>query len=430
MVIKDSLVTTRQVNTSPLTHISTNMKNLLHIIVSGLLLFLTLGVNTSFAQDKCGPGPHWIDKCSGGVDTMQTGALAAISLNPSSCDASVNLILQGPVTVRRQASTDIVVTDGCGSATVDGHNDVILTEIESMNLTCGSYTLIAGHSAAPELTASLGKIVELPGNGDLACSFFDVYFKLITPSGTFYNHDALRIQATIDRVPPIAIYEHLMVCIGLYDSPTGGTKRANLVSARHNTTPGALTCTSPAPTRILNAFQGVYAENSKSASISWQIPFERDNTFYLFERDNNIYIERSSDGIHFKKIGTVESGSANTTNYTFTDAYPLPLGYYRLQFISSGVLSYSQVIPVVSVTGRRLIISPNPSSGKIKLLLNNMQLSAVDVTVYDIYGHPVLSRRIAEGGQPEINISGLSTGTYLLQCRQNGVTYQTKLVKK
>ena len=207
---------------------------------------------------------------------------------------------------------------------------------------------------------------------------------------------------------------------------------ANLVQAEHESTPLTVqTVASQAPARILNPFQGVYAENSKSVSISWQIPSERDNGFYLLERDDNIYIERSRDGVNFKTIGTaVRSGNANTTNYTFTDPYPLPLGYYRLQFNSSGRLSHSQVITVVSVTGGRLFISPNPSSGKIKLLLNNMQLSAVDVTVYDSYGRLVLSRRIGEGGQPEINISGLSNGTYMVQCRQNGVIYQQKLVKK
>jgi hypothetical protein len=447
MVKKHSLVTSSQVITSPFTGISTNLKNLLRIIISGLLLFLTLGVNTSFGQcisprpfiAQCGPGHHWIDNCSGGVDTMQSRASAQVNFDPASCAQVPNpFTLCGPVKVVRQASKDTVVTNGCASARVDSHK-AIPTEIVSMVLTgVGSaygFTLIAGQSAATELRKSSGAIVEFNGNDSLACSFFDVFFKLVTPMGTLYNHEPLRVQATIDRVPPAAVYQHIfdsLFCVGLYDSPTGGTKRANLVKAEHEPTPITVqTVASQALTRILNPFQGVYAENSKSASISWQIPFEWDNIFYLFERDDNFYIERSRDGVQFKKIGAVvRSGNANTTNYTFTDPYPLPLGYYRLQFISNGGLSYSQVITVVSVTGGKLIISPNPSSGKIKLLLNNMQLSAVDVTVYDSYGRLVLSRRIGEGGQPEINISGLSNGTYLVQCRHNGVIYQQKLVKK
>src|SRR5215213_6941870 len=89
MVTKDTLVTSSQVITSPFTHISTNMKNLLNIIIPGLLLFLTLGVNTSFAQN-CGPGRHWVDNCQGGVDIiMRSGALAGISLNPSSCERTL-----------------------------------------------------------------------------------------------------------------------------------------------------------------------------------------------------------------------------------------------------------------------------------------------------------------------------------------------------
>lgn len=430
---KDSLVTSSQVITSPFTEISTNMKNLLHLIIAALLVSLTLGVNTSFAQ-KCGPGAHWMDNCPAGVDTMPSGIIAGINLDTSLCWPSTSFTLRGPIKVLRQASMDIVVDGDCGSATVNGHKDVILTEIDSMVLTGEGITLYAGISAAPEVPRSLGQIVELPGDNTKACSFFDVYFKLVTPFGTFYNHQPLKVKATIDRVPPAATYEHLNVCIGLYDSPVPGqgTRRANLTQAQHITSPvSEPTSASDISTRILNLFQGVYTENSKSASISWEMPAERDNGFYLLEKDDNIYIERSRDGVHFKRIGSVmSSGNANTANYSFTDPYPLPLGYYRLQFNSSGKLSHSQVITVASVAGGRLTISPNPTSGKIRLLLKNMQLSAVDVTVYDSYGRLVLSRRIGKGGQPEIDISGLSNGTYLVQCRQNGVIHQQKVVKK
>lgn len=429
---KDSLVTSSQVITSRFTDISTNRKNLLNIIIPGLL-FLTLGVNTSFAQ-KCGPGHHWIDNCPAGVDTMDSEAKAQINFDTASCAKVPNPIkLRGPVRVLRQAASDAIITNGCASATKKMHK-AIRTEIDSMVLTCGAYTLVAGKSADPKLKPSVGAIVELEANDALACSFFDVFFKLVTPGGTLYNHTPLRIQSIIDRVPPAAGYEHIfdsLFCIGLYTLPDSGMRIANLVEAVHNTTPGLPGCESQAPTRILNSLQGTYAENSKSVSVSWQIPFERDNTFYLFEKDDNFYIERSRDGVHFKRIGAiVRSGNANTTNYTFTDPYPLPLGYYRLQYISSVGSSYSQVITVAAVAGGKLFISPNPSSGKVRLLLNNMQLSAVDVTVYDSYGRLVLSRRIKEGGQPEINISGLSNGTYLVQCRQNGVIFQQKLVKK
>src|SRR5215217_1918606 len=114
---KDSLVTSSQVITSPFTGISTNMKNLLQIIIPGLLLFLTLGINTSLAQ-KCGPGSHWMDSCPGGVDTMPSGIIAGINLDTLLCWPSMSFTLRGPIKVLRQASTDIAVTGNCGSATV------------------------------------------------------------------------------------------------------------------------------------------------------------------------------------------------------------------------------------------------------------------------------------------------------------------------
>src|SRR4051794_18361698 len=118
------------------------MKNLLHIIISGSLLLLTLGVNTSFAQ-KCGPGPHWIDNCPGGVDRMQTRAVVGVNTNTGTdtCTSPGTQELSGPVRVVRRPSKDTSVTNGCASARTDIHK-AIPTEIDSMVLTGGGYTLL------------------------------------------------------------------------------------------------------------------------------------------------------------------------------------------------------------------------------------------------------------------------------------------------
>ncbi len=213
------------------------MKIKFYFVIAGILLFFTSGINSSFGQ-QCGPGAHWIDNCAGGSDIMESGALVGVNFNLANCNLppEVNITLSGPVTVQRQAAQDIMVTDGICPATVDGHTDVIPTEIISMNLTGSGYTLIVGPSGAPELQHTFGYVVEKPADTTLGCSFFDVWFKIITPSGPLYNQTPLRLEATIDRVPPsVTYYSPVGICLGLYTSPVPGEGMlvANLVQAQH-----------------------------------------------------------------------------------------------------------------------------------------------------------------------------------------------------
>ena len=137
------------------------MKTKFSLIIASIFLFFSLGINASFGQG-CGPGPHWIDGCTGGFDIMESGALVGVNFNIANCGLppEMNLVLTGPVTVQRQTSHDIAVFDGICPATVDGHLDVIPTEIISMNLTGSGFTLIVGPSGAPELQHTFGYVVE------------------------------------------------------------------------------------------------------------------------------------------------------------------------------------------------------------------------------------------------------------------------------
>jgi hypothetical protein len=218
------------------------MKTKLSFIIASILLFFSTGMNSTYSQ-SCGPGPHWIDECSsGGPDIMESGALVGVNFTLTNCNlpAEQNITLSGPVTVQRLGSHDIAVLDGLCPATVDGHLDVIPTEIISMNLTGSGFTLIIGPSAAPELQHSFGYVVEDPADNTLGCSFFDVWFKIITPGGTLYNQTPLRLEATIDRVPPTTTYIPTeIICLALYTSPIygEGVHMANLVQAQHNVYP-------------------------------------------------------------------------------------------------------------------------------------------------------------------------------------------------
>jgi len=386
------------------------MKNLLSIIISGLLLFLTLGVNTAFAQ--CGPGPHWIDNCSAGVDIMQSHAVVKLNFDPTSCAIPNNsFTLNGPVRVLREASQDIAVS-GCCSATVDGHKDVIPTEIDSMYLTDGVYTLVAGHTADPMLQRSLGDIVEDPSDSTLACSFFNVFFKIITPLGTLYNQTPVRLRATIDRVPPntvqpntveYTICDPLDYCIALFTSPTlgKGTRIANLVSEVHIL-----------PVKLTSFTYSI--QDNQRILLTWEVTQQ--------ENIRNYIVERSSDGVSYSAIGSISANNLNSFLYRFADNDPAEgLNFYRLRIAEDDRSSYSRTLAInFSAKDDRIVVYPVPASVEVTIFVKDNTLINKEVQLLSLDGR-VLQNIKLHSPRQKIYIGNLPRGIYYLKTERGNI---------
>jgi hypothetical protein len=202
-------------------------------------------MHLSYSLPQFGPGPNWLVDCGPDQEIMTTRALVGINLHPFNCNLppDFTLELNGPIEVSHTGSLDIAPSGPCGSATVDDQFDVIQTEMLSMNLTGSGYTLVAGAPGNPDLPQTLGAMLELESDNTKACSFFEVYFKIITPFGTFYNHDPLVVKSIITTLPPLngTVYLHPEnLCLLLYptkwDVPSSPV--ITLVSAEHTIVSG------------------------------------------------------------------------------------------------------------------------------------------------------------------------------------------------
>ncbi len=193
----------------------------------------------------CGPGAHWVDTCPAGTDQLPTAALVGIDFD-GDCIAETNLVLSGPVAIQRTAALDDSAQYP-GSSPVDGHTDVIDTEIVAMTLTGSGVTMKAGGGGSGgALGRSLGAIVEQPTDPFLSDSFFDVYVE-VSGAGMpvpLYNDVPVHLQSTIDCLPPWATYFHVTQCIPLYDSPAFPMQppAAWLVAPNHGTFPREACC--------------------------------------------------------------------------------------------------------------------------------------------------------------------------------------------
>jgi len=226
------------------------------VLASIAITFGLFVAPAALAQGKpcssCGPGPHWVDLCSGGQDQIaNSGAVVGIDIDMDPlCIPDINLVMlpcSAPnhlLVVKRSNPLDDS-QHFPGLRPVDGHLDVIDTEIDSMCLTgSGGVTLRAGEhqqQGPGDLAPSWGAIAEEPDDSTLADSFFDVFFEVYLPNPPYpgvylYNQEPLRLTAIIRCAPPDAGYNHPTGCIPLYTSPIPGqgVHVANLTSARHN----------------------------------------------------------------------------------------------------------------------------------------------------------------------------------------------------
>jgi hypothetical protein len=193
--------------------------------------------------DGCGPGLHWVDQCGGGADHLPMSGLVGIDVNLD-CVPDTTLALKGSALIARKPSMDDSLQFP-GTRPIDGHRDVIDTEMVEMNLAGGGVTLNAGAGFANvPIRPTLGTIAEELGNHALADSFFDIFFELDLGGGQrAYNHDPLRMEADgLTCVPPVAAFLHADGCLPLFSSPDGGVLVANLVVARADTFPTGSCC--------------------------------------------------------------------------------------------------------------------------------------------------------------------------------------------
>jgi hypothetical protein len=182
------------------------------VVASGVILGWS---SPGFAQ-QIGPGPHW-------VDTVPTGTVSF----PGIVDLQIGGIyaqFEGPTTVQLSGAID----DSAffpGLRPVDGHLDVVDTEVTTMNMagtnaSTAGWTLLAGTNSGLS-HRTLGAMAESTTDSAVAQSFFDVFFEIQgTPWGTLHNDTPLYIDGLTPQLPPPigTVYTVENAPIALYDS--------------------------------------------------------------------------------------------------------------------------------------------------------------------------------------------------------------------
>jgi hypothetical protein len=123
-------------------------------------------------------------------------------------------------------------------------------------------------------------------------------------------------------------------------------------------------------------------------------------------------VQKSSDGIRFNDIGTVD-GNNSTTAYQFTDNSLLDgNNYYRLEITDTeGNIQYSPIRNIIfDQNSFSISIFPNPV--KTGLLYVNTSVNCNSIQICDVSGR-VIKSKITSGTQNTISLTDVSKGIYL-----------------
>ena len=412
----------------------------------------------------CGPGSHFVDNCSSGTDSLdiahncETKAMIRISLDTSdNCNVlSVPLpMFSGPTLIRRGDPKD---TSGRfpGVAQIDGHNDIIETEMLEMNLKTivesngdtAFLNIIAGMGrgtgpCGSSLNASYGYIHELPSYNNYAESFFDVFFELCiedphgiigppNPRYYLYNLMPVGMKATIDQIPPkcgrdpntneyYTVYKpDPNTCSKLYASCIPGTGNPPLAKIVH----------------VEHALPVELASFSSSATgndvvLNWTTFKEINNSGFA--------IERSSDR-NWNEIGFVTGkGSNNSMNfYEFTDKNLASGIYqYRLKQIDfNGNFEYFDLPEAVTIgVPDKYFFDqnyPNPFNPHTTIAYGIPQSGNVTLKIFDMTGREVktLVNEFKDAGYYVAMFDGssLASGTYFCRIESGSFVSSRKMV--
>jgi endonuclease I len=166
-------------------------------------------------------------------------------------------------------------------------------------------------------------------------------------------------------------------------------------------------CTGVVPVTITDFTAFKYKE---SVQLKWFATYETN--FKLYE------IERSTDGVHFLKIGEMEG--RNLANYAFTDN-DLPKGsivYYRLKMIDMDASYRNSKTVAVRLNNNfsNALVYPNPTHGMLNIKLVNAITSTTTLVITDIAGRLVKQQTLVKGQLSiDMDVHSLSAGRYFIK---------------
>jgi hypothetical protein len=155
-------------------------------------------------------------------------------------------------------------------------------------------------------------------------------------------------------------------------------------------------------------------QSAASVLLRWTTASEQQNSYFA--------VERSSDGMHYQTIGTVQAqGGIAGFSYSFSDNAPLDgTLYYRLKQVDIDGHEHLYGVRIVHAgsTVTALALFPNPVTNTFKVELSAIPAKPLNYSIQNVSGQ-VVQNGIINSREQWLETSRLPAGVYVLSL-ENG----------
>jgi hypothetical protein len=134
------------------------------------------------------------------------------------------------------------------------------------------------------------------------------------------------------------------------------------------------------------------AQQGGNIAVEWKVANQLNIVKYE--------VEKSADGSHFAKVGTVSA--SNSTTYNWMDQNAVRgYNYYRIKSVdNNGQVKYTEIVRVLVGNGKPAItVSPNPiQSNFVNIQFTEQQAGKYAIRLINISGQVVYSREVFHNG--------------------------------
>ena len=299
----------------------------------------------------------------------------------------------------------------------------------------------AGPSAGGTLTATFSS--SSPGGRNLPATISGQMLDGVSPTGswTIDAADGLTggtYTATFDctgftNVNNVPI--STLTSLRMLKAPSGGGSYTNAgTSAPSNLNAVSITGQTSFSEFALGGSQAVLAVDFTAISATNKGATNLVTFTTANEKDlTGFQIERSATGTEWSHIGEVKAKGAST--YTFVDANPWAISYYRVRGVElSGKSIVSKIVSVNTGKAKLAVLNvyPSPTKNNLTIDFDAVTNSNVTILIKDITGRLVLSKNVkgTEGvNNLTLDVSNLSNGVYIMSINDNVSSIVKRIVK-
>ena len=246
----------------------------------------------------------------------------------------------------------------------------------------------------------------------------------IAPGGTFGSRGlAVDWRTTTPKIYATTTDNNLVAIIDNGSAATSVTTL--LIAAGTNTVFRGVAFAPGTPALPVSILSFDAQKSNGKNELVWKVAQETDLNYYE--------IERSNDGRTYSSIGKVNA--VNNSTYTFTDAKPTSLNYYRIKLVDkNGKFNFTKVIVLVNKDNGFAVgnVYPTVTKDVINVEVIASANTTVQYTISSMSGQKLMSKSaaVSQFVKQTIDLSSLAAGMYMLQVSGNGGQSTYKIIKQ